>query len=302
LSETTDILVAGGGIAGLTAALHSARLGRNVLLVTGDVLGGHLLSIEQIDGFPGYPDGIAGFELCPITQGQVVEAGAEVRATEISGLSANGDRIDVSLADGEITAGAVVIATGTSLKNLGISGESELMGKGVSHCASCDAPLLRDKPVVVIGGGDSALQEALTLADVASTVDIVHLGDAPIAQDDYRHRAESNAKITFHAGRTVAEILGDDGVTGVRLDNGEELSAEGVFVFVGLAPNTEFLAGSVALDDEGFLLTEANLSTSVPGVFATGTVRAGAAGRAVAAAGDGALVALSAHRYLSERE
>ena len=153
-------MVVGGGTAGFSAARTAARLGRHTMVLTGDVLGGHLLSIEQIDGYPGFPDGVPGFEWCPIAQEQAVAAGAECTADEMTGLDARGDGWVVTTGSGEITARAVILATGTRLKTLGVPGEERLTGKGVSHCASCDAPLLRGKVGVVVGGGDSAMQEA----------------------------------------------------------------------------------------------------------------------------------------------
>jgi len=159
-----DVVIAGGGIAGLTAGLLSARAGRKTRVLTGQTLGGHLLSIERIDGYPGFPDGIPGYELCPMVQEQAAAAGAEFSATEATGLRAHEGRWRVTTGEGDLVARAVVIATGTTSKSLGVPGEAELRGKGVSHCASCDGPLLRTRVVGVVGGGDSALQEALTLA------------------------------------------------------------------------------------------------------------------------------------------
>src|SRR5262245_5322823 len=159
-----DVVIVGGGVAGLTAGLTLARAGRKTRVLTGPALGGHLISIERIDGYPGLSEGIAGYDLCPIIQEQAVAAGAAFVATEAHGLHADGDAWRVTTRNGDMRARAVVVATGTTMKTLGIPGEEQLRGKGVSHCASCDAPLMRGRTVAVIGGGDSALQEALTLA------------------------------------------------------------------------------------------------------------------------------------------
>ena len=177
-----DLVVIGGGVAGLTAGLTSARLGRNTKVLTGPSLGGNLVSIERIDGYPGFPDGIPGYDLGPIIQEQAVGAGAQFAASEATALHASDGRWRVAASDGDLHARAVVIATGTTLKHLGIPGEEQFRGKGVSHCASCDAPLLRGRVVGVVGGGDSALQEALTLAQHAARVIVLHRGNAFSAQ------------------------------------------------------------------------------------------------------------------------
>lgn len=295
-----DIVVAGGGISGLTAGMEAARLGRKTLILTGGVFGGHLLSIEKIDGYPGFPDGVAGYELVPMTQGQAVEAGAELAMTEITGLEHEGEGWRVTAGDGEYHALAVIIATGTGLKTLDVPGEESLRGKGVSHCASCDAPLLRDKPVAVVGGGDSALQEALTLAAAASRVTILHRGGALSGQAAYREQVDANAKIDIRFNSEIEEIIGDGVVTGVRLQGGDILNVDGVFIYVGLRPETAFLADRLDLAASGHIPADGALRTGLTGVLAAGTVRAGAPGRAVAAAGDGTLAAISADRYLAD--
>jgi thioredoxin reductase (NADPH) len=306
MAKDYEIAVIGGGIAGLTAGLASARLGRATLVVTGDTLGGHLLSIEKVEGYPGFPDGVPGYELCPMTQEQAVSAGAELASGAAATLVPEGDAWRIAGACGEFRARAVIVATGTSLKSLGVPGEERLEGKGVSHCASCDAPLLRNRRVVVAGGGDSALQEALTLAEHVSSVTIVHRGATLTAQRSFRARAEAHPKIEFRAGSEVVEILGTDAVTGVRLGatNGaepEDVETAALFVYIGLAPCASLVAALVPLTATGHVATDAGLGTVRPGLFAAGTVREGAAGRAVAAAGDGTLAALAAHGYLKRR-
>jgi thioredoxin reductase (NADPH) len=301
-------VVAGGGICGLTAALHSARLGMNTLLLTGDVPGGHLLSIDAIEGFPGYPDGIAGYELCPLSQGQAVAAGAEVVSAALIDLGrTEDDGWRVVASDGEFFAIILIIATGTAMRSLDIPGAARLAGKGVSHCASCDAPLMRGRTIAVVGGGDSALQEALTLAEFAAQVNIFHLGNELTAQRIYRDRAVAHPKIEIHPQSAVEEILGDDGVTGLRVRNRlsntvAEMEATGVFAYIGLEPNTAFLKGRLKLDASGRLAADGWMRTDLPGIFAAGTVRSGSAGRAIAAAGEGARAALAAERYLRDRQ
>ena len=298
-----EVIVVGGGIAGLTAALTSARLGRATLLLTGDALGGHLLSIEKVDGYPGFPEGVPGYDLCPIAQEQAVAAGTELAMGAAAKLEREGGRWRIAGPGADYAAHAVIVATGTTLKALGVPGEEALRGKGVSHCASCDAPLLRNERVVVVGGGDSALQEALTLAEHAAEVTIVHRGEAPIAQAAYRARAAAQPKIRLRAQSVAVEILGEGAVTGVRVrdtESGAEepLEAAGVFVYIGLAPAAALVEGVARLSAAGHVETDARLRASVPGLYAAGTVRAGAAGRAAAAAGEGALAAIAADEDL----
>lgn len=303
MDKDFDIIVAGGGIAGLTAALTAARLGRRVQVLTGDVLGGHLLSIEKIEGFPGFADGIAGYELCPITQGQAAEAGAGFAMTEVTGLHADGAGWIAATAAENYAARAVIIATGTSLAELGIPGETSLRGHGVSHCASCDAPLLRDKVVAVVGGGDSAAQEALTLAEAASQVVILCREDALSAKAVYRTRIEAQSNIEVRYRTLADKILGDGVVTGIAtrgIDDKAlvELACEGVFVYIGHQPNSQFLDGLLALDGDGRIPVDLDLRTEAAGIFAAGTVRAGSAGQAASSAGDGTAAAISADAYL----
>lgn len=298
MSNEYEIIVCGGGIAGLTAGLTAARLGRRTMILTGDQLGGNLLSIEKIEGFPGFAEGVAGFELCPSTQMQAAEAGCEFETIEIQALAGGPGAWQVTTSDGDYTAKALILATGASLKTLDVPGEEEFKGRGVSHCASCDAPLLRGAPAVVVGGGDSALQEALTLANAGAPVTIVQKGAELTAQAAYRERVAAEDKITVRCNESVAEIVGTNGVEGVKLASGETLPAGGVFVYIGFAPNTAYLGGQLKLDGRGAIVTDASLATSVEGIFAVGALRTGWPGRAVASAGDGAAAAIAADAYL----
>jgi thioredoxin reductase (NADPH) len=301
MSEAYDVAVAGSGIAGLTAALTAARLGWKTIVIGGDLLGGALLSIAQIDGFPGFPDGVAGYDLCPMVQEQAATAGAEFMATPLDGLERRGDAWHLETGEGELTARAVVLATGAGLKELNVPGEERLRGKGVSHCASCDAPFMRGKPVAVVGGGDSAAQEALTLAEHASLVYILHRGETLTAQSAYRDRLAADPKIEIRYQSVVEEITGDPAVTGVRVRDASgitELEVGGVFVYVGLEPSTAFLRGALELDAAGCIPVDASLQTRLEGVYAAGAVRSGWGGRAAISAGDGAAAALSADTYL----
>jgi thioredoxin reductase (NADPH) len=307
VADDFDVAIAGGGIGALTAAVHSARMGRSTLVLGGRAPGGLLLSIERIDGVPGFPEGVAGYELCPMLQEQAADDGADVRMAELEGLEPAGAAWRLQTSDGDVEARAVILATGARLKTLGVEGEERLQGRGVSHCASCDAPLMRDRTVGVVGGGDSALQEALTLAEAVGEVVVLHRGDALSAQAAYREPALAHPKISVRYGTVVEEILGDDAVSGIRVRDvasGEtqELELGGVFVYVGLQPNSEFLRGRVDLDDDARVPTDAALQTELAGVFAAGIVRRGSLGQAAISAGEGAAAAKAAHHYVNEAD
>lgn len=300
MSHDFDVIVAGAGIAGLTAALTTARLGRKTMVLSGDVLGGQLLSIEKVDGYPGFPEGVPGYDLCPIAQEQAMTAGAEFSQTNIESLAVDGDGWKVTTGEGDMTARAIIIATGAALKHLGVPGEEKFTGKGVSHCATCDGPLLKNKVAAVIGGGDSALQEALTLAQFTAKTVIINSAAELTGQQTYKQLIEENSKIEVRNGATVQEILGDAAVTGLRISDGSTVETNGVFVYIGLQPEAAFLDGHLTLDPTGAVPTDGAMRTKLKGVAAAGMVRVGAAGRAAASAGDGTAAAISVDRYLAD--
>jgi thioredoxin reductase (NADPH) len=298
MSSDFDIVVAGGGIAGLTAGLRAAQLGRRTLVLTGHQLGGNLLSIERIDGHPDYPDGIAGYELLPMIQAEASEAGVEFAAVELARVDGTPGAWMLSTGEGELGARAVVLATGAAPRKLGVRGEETFTGRGVSHCASCDAPLLRDKVAVVVGGGDSALQESLTLADPVARVIIVQDGGELTAQQGYIDRVTQSPKIEVRFGTTVREIEGVERVTGVRLTSDEAIACDAVFVYVGLAPGTAYLNGMLPLDSASRIPTDRAMATQLSGLFAAGLVRSGSPGRAAVSASEGMAAAEAADRWL----
>jgi thioredoxin reductase (NADPH) len=305
LADEFDVVIAGGGIAGLTAGVTAARLGRSTLVLTGEVLGGQLASIDRIEGFPGFPDGVAGCELCPNTQEQAAACGAEFTMKSLERIDPDRNRWRVTTAAGDIVARAVILATGSTLKKLDVPGAKRLTGNGVSHCASCDGPLFRDRVVAVVGGGDSAMQEALTLAEFASRVIILHRGDAMGGQALYHGRVTAHPKIEIRFHTSVSEILGDTKVTGVRTQDssngvGGTLDAAAVFPYIGLQPNSAFLADRMDLDPAGRIPTDAWTRTGLIGVCAAGNVRCQAPYRAASAAGDGASAAVAVDRYLAD--
>jgi thioredoxin reductase (NADPH) len=304
LDEPFDVVVVGGGIAGLTAALTSARLGRRTLVLTGDVAGGQLLSIEKVEGFPGFPDGVPGYDLCPMVQEQASSAGAEFMMTSVEHIAAQNGNWHLATGEGEVAARAAIIATGSKLKKLEIPGEEHLAGKGVSHCASCDAPLMRGRIVAVIGGGDSAMQEALTLAESVSKVIMLCRGAELKGQQIYRDRVSAHQKIDIRFGVVVTEILGEDVVSAVRTKNSidgvsSDMEVAAVFPYVGLEPNTDFLVGVLRVDPNG-VQTDNQGRTELIGLSAAGNVRAQSPRRAASAAGDGAAAAIAVDRYLAD--
>lgn len=298
-----DVAVIGGGVAGLTAALFAARLGRSTIVLLSPLCGGQLATINRIEDFPGFPDGVAGYDLGPSIQEQALAAGAEVEMGEVLALQPDGQGWHLQCAGGSIEARAVIVATGSVHRKLDVPGEERLAGKGVSHCASCDGPLLRGKAVIVVGAGDSGMQEALVLAEYARSVVVLEQGAASTAQGVYRDRVTANASITLRTHCVLDEVLGEAAVTGARIRDlqsgrGETLEADAIFVYTGLAPNTALIAGLVPLDATGRVPTDASMRTSCSGLFAAGDIRVDAVGQAITAAGDGATAAYAAHRYL----
>jgi thioredoxin reductase (NADPH) len=300
-----DVVIIGSGLAGLTAAVFAARHGLSTLVLESNIPGGHLISIEKIEDFPGFPDGIAGYDLCPTVQRQAADQGAEFRRAEVSGLQAQ-DRLWAVITDEEhYRAQAVIVATGSRVKSLGVPGEEKLMGRGVSHCASCDGPLYNGRIVGVVGGGDSALQEALALTNYAEQVLLFHDGEQFSAQQTYQKRVLGSTKITPRYRTTVEEILGDNAVAGVRardLASGEssEVELAGVFIYAGLQPNTALLKDLVDLSNTGRVRTDPWMKTSRDGLYAAGDIRQDSAAQAISSAGDGATAAVAAYRYIKE--
>ena len=292
----------GAGLAGLTASLFAARSGRSTVVVTGNELGGELLNVAAIEDFPGFVDGVSGYELCPMVQEQAQRAGAGFETAAASSIERAGDGWLVRTTTGELTARAVLVCTGERFKTLGVPGEEELAGRGVSHCATCDGPMVRGRSVAVVGGGDSGLQEALELARHVSTVLVFERHDELGAQQVYRDRVAANESIQVVAGAEVDEIGGEGRVASVwarHRASGErrQYLVEAVFVYGGMDPVAPVLP-ELARDGGGHLVTDAQLRTSLPGIFAAGGIRAGFPGQAVVAAGDGATAGLAAHRYL----
>lgn len=298
-----DLVVIGAGVAGLTAAMHAARAGLGVAVIERMGVGGQIAAAERIENFPGFPQGISGAELGPLLHEQAEAAGAEFVLDTVEGLAIEDDWRVVNAASEPLKARAVIVAAGSALKSLGVPGEEAFFGRGVSHCASCDGHFFADQDVCVIGGGDSALDEALVLTEHAARVTIFHRGAAFDAQRMLIDRAAANGKIETVLSTAVEEIFGDDSVTGVRLRDltsraVREHAIKGVFVYVGLEPNSAFARGVVAVDPAGHIDTDIMMRTSVPGIFAAGDIRTHSVAQLAAVAGDGATAAIAAWRYL----
>ena len=303
-----SVIIIGSGPAGYTAAIYCARAELHPLLFTGMQMGGQLTITETVENFPGFPKGILGPELMNLMKAQCERFGTDVRMEEVTEVSFGTSPFTVKTAAGTYESKAVILATGASARKLGVKGEDTFIGKGVSYCATCDAFFFKGRPVAVVGGGDSALEEALILAKVASSVHLIHRRDqfrgSPVLQD----RVRSNSRITPVMESTVEEIVGNDqAVTGVKvkhLPSGKvsELEIEGFFAAIGHDPNTTVFRGQVDLDDEGYVKTDARTRTSLRGVFAAGDVQDPIFRQAVTAAGSGCMAALEVDKFIAELE
>lgn len=298
--DKTDILVIGAGPAGLSAASYAARAGYSVTAIDQLSPGGQLLLIDEIENYPGLPLS-KGYKLAEDMENQAVLFGAKVEYTALSAIRKEGEGRFIALTDsGEIEAKVVIIATGADHRHLGVKGEEENQGKGVSYCATCDGPFFKGKDVVVVGGGDTALTDAIYLSKIAKSVTVVHRRNEFRAQKALQDRLSSCANIRTKLSCNVVEILSDGKkVVGAKLDTGETLNADAVFVFVGIVPNSSLFSGFVDLDKNGFIITNGRMETSLGGVFAAGDVRTTPFRQVATAAADGAIAAHSADEYIS---
>ena len=298
-----DILIIGAGPAGLSAAIYAGRAGFQTIMLEKIGSGGQMMLTDKIDNYPGFPEGIAGFDLQNKMLLQAKKFGAKLVYAEVSEIKKTSEGFSVVLSDGKVmTAGSVIVAVGASHRTLGVPGEAELANKGVSYCGTCDGPFFRAKKTVVVGGGDSALTEALFIAKFAKEVTIVHRRDRFRAVHSLIKQVEATANIKTKMNATVEEICGTDSVTGVVLKDtvsGEktDFETDGVFIFTGLLPATTFLPAEI-LDGQKYIVTNEKMETAIAGLFAAGDARSGAFRQVICAASDGATAANYAGEWL----
>lgn len=307
MEEVKDVVMIGAGPTALAAAVYTTREDIDTTLYEKSTIGGLAAITDLVDNYPGFPDGVAGMQLASQLQAQAERFGAHIDFGDISKLVREDDAITLTVDGKPVRAKAVLIATGSDYKKLGIPGEAEYYGRGVHYCATCDGAFYRDKRLVVVGGGNSAVQEALFLTRFTTQIDLLvrsTLKASEVLQHELQKYVDEG-KITVHYGVTPDEIVAEEGKV-VRVDatkDGEKVSYEtdGAFVFIGLKPNTAFLDGSgVELDEVGLVKTDLKLATNVPGVYAAGDVRSGATMQIASAVGEGATAALSIREYLED--
>lgn len=302
-----DVIILGSGPAGLTAALYASRAERNLLLVAGEKYGGQLMLTTEVENYPGFPQGILGPELMEKMIDQAKRFGTEIILEDAQKVNFKKNPFEVLAGSKTYRGKAVIIATGAIPKLLGIPGEEKLMGRGISTCAPCDAPLFKDKVGLVVGGGDSALEEALYLAKFAKQVTVVHRRDTLRASRIMQERAFANRKISFIWDSQVEEILGADKVIGAKIKNLKtqkmgNVSCDAVFIAIGHLPNTEIFKGQIDLDEKGYVVVRNHTQTNVSGVFVAGDVHDHTYRQAVTAAGFGCQAAMDAEKWLEEQE
>lgn len=297
-----DLVIIGAGPAGLTAGLYAARARMNVLLIEKAVPGGQILVTDWIENYPGFPEGISGFDLAEKIKEQALALGLTIETAEVLGLDLSGKIKEVILKKKHIKTKSLIIASGASPRKPGV-GEDKFMGKGISFCATCDGPFFRDKVVVAVGGGDTAVQESIFLTRFVKKVYLVHRRDELRATKILQERAFSNDKIEFLWDSVVTGMDGLYGVEKVNIKNlktgkTSEIEANGCFLWIGILPNTEFIKGDVKTDEGGFILVDTRMQTNVPGVFAVGDVRDTPLRQIATAVGDGAVAAVCAEHYV----
>lgn len=301
-----DVITIGAGPTALAAAIYTTREDIDTVLLEKGVVGGLAAITDMIDNYPGFDEGVEGMELAGTLQKQAERFGAKIELAEVQSIRDEGQYKKIETSNGTYAAKAILIATGSDYKRLGVPGEDEFYGRGVHFCATCDGAFYRDKRLVVVGGGNSAAQEGMFLTKFASHIDMLVRGDHLKASEVLQKKIDTTDKISIHFNTTTDKIIGDkfvNKVIGTDKKTGKEIEfdTDGVFVFIGLKPNTSFLRDSkIELDDTGFVQTDKTLQTSMPGVFSAGDVRSGATQQIASAVGEGATAALMIREYLEE--
>lgn len=304
MGNSYQLIIVGGGPAGLSAGLYATRSRLSTLLIERAIPGGQIINAELVENYPGFPQGISGAELGSLMEQQATKYGLEIIMAEVEEVEVGEEEKTVHTSEGQYRAKALIIAGGSEHSKLGVPGEEELRGRGVSYCATCDGAFFKDQVIAVVGGGNVAINDALFLTRFASKVIVIHRRDQLRATKILSEGAFARPKIEF-LWDTVVESIGGDGqvrelgLRNVKTGTESKLEVSGIFVAVGLRPNTGYLEGVVALSQEGFILVNDQMETGVPGIFAAGDIRAGSARQVSSAVGDGATAAISAERYLS---
>ena len=298
-----ELVIIGGGPAGLTAGLYAARGGLNVILIEKIVPGGQIIITDWIENYPGFPEGLSGPDLVQKMTEQVKRFDLPIESNEVVSVDFSEPVKKITLNDRTLTTHAIIIATGASPKKLGVPGEETFYGKGISSCATCDGPFFKDGIVAAVGGGDTAVQESLFLTKFAKKVYLIHRRDKLRAAAILQKRASANEKIEMIWDSVLTDISGLTHVENITVKNVKtgdktQFSVDGCFIWVGTIPNAQFLGDSVKLDEYGFIIADLNMETSVPGVFAAGDVRNTPLRQVVTAVGDGAIAAISAENYI----
>jgi len=300
-----DVVIIGGGPAGLSAGIYTSRARLSSLLIEKGAVGGQIINAEKVENFPGFADGISGIDLTTAMHRQATNFGLETLSDEVTGIEVKGKEKVVKTPQGHFITKAIIIAGGSERQKLGVPGEKEYTGKGVSYCATCDGAFFRDKSVAVVGGGNSAVTEALELTRFASKIFLIHRRHELRATKILQEKLLADARIEVLWDTVVEEILGDTfvnqiGVKNVKTDKKALLDVAGVFVSVGSQPATGYLKGLLDLDAAGAVIAGDKLETGVPGIFAAGDIRSGSIRQVIAAAGDGAIAAVNAGKYIAE--
>jgi len=298
-----DLIIIGGGPAGLTAALYASRARLNVLLIEKMILGGMASTTFQIENYPGFPDGISGMELSNLLQDQVRRLGLEIVWGNVTVLTHDPSLYQVTVDGKLLNSKAVILATGTTAAKLNVPGEDELRGKGVSYCATCDGPFYKDKNIIVVGGGNAAIEEALFLTRYAKKISLVHRRDELRADKILAEKAKADPKIYFFWHSVVEKISGEHKVEEVilrdlRNNNSLRVAVDGLFIYIGTKPNSELVKGLIKTDKFGYIKTAENMATNLPGLFAAGDVRLKGLRQIITAAADGAIAAEAARTYI----